>query len=139
MNPEMNQGIMDDLEELSKLREENKNLRLRLLSAAGDDLCRLTQEEIKKYTSGEVQIPPWEEFGPSCKRFHEQIAAGPGVLHNCLTLAQLIAENETLNSEVLTLKERINDLLKQRQSQPTHSTEVQAGTDCKGSEGDSRK
>src|SRR6188768_4225416 len=40
-----------------ELRAENERLRMRLLSAAGDDLCRLTQEEIKKYTSGEVQIP----------------------------------------------------------------------------------
>ncbi len=79
-----------------ELRLENEQLRMRLLSAAGDDLCRLTQDEIKKYTSGEVQIPPLEEFLPSCQRFHEQIAAGPGVLNNCLTLAQLIAENAKL-------------------------------------------
>lgn len=82
-----------------ELEEENAQLRLRLLSAAGDDLCRLTQEEIKAYTSGEVQIPPKEVFIASCERFHEQIAAGPGVLKGCLTLAQLVAENERLRSE----------------------------------------
>lgn len=77
-------------------RREINQLRLRLLSAAGDDLCRLSQEEIKAYTSGAVQIPPIEEFLPSCARFHAQIAAGAGVLEGCLTLAQLIAENERL-------------------------------------------
>lgn len=84
------------LNEIYDLRQERDQLRLRLLSAAGDDLCRLSQEEIKAYTSGAVQIPPKEEFIPSCERFHEQIAAGPGVLKGCLTLAQLIAENEKL-------------------------------------------
>jgi hypothetical protein len=73
--------------------------RLRLLSAAGDDLCRLTQEEIKELSSGAVKIPPREEFIASCELFHDQIAAGPGVLTNCLTLAQLIAENEKLRQE----------------------------------------
>ncbi len=78
------------------LESEKAQLRQRLLSAAGDDLCRLSQEEIKQYTSGEVQIPPKGEFIASCERFHQQIAEGPGVLGNCLTLAQLIAENEQL-------------------------------------------
>jgi len=79
---------------------EIAQLRFRLLSAAGDDLCRLSQEEIKAYTSGAVQIPPKEEFIPSCERFHAQIAAGPGVLTNCLTLAQLIAENASLEKRL---------------------------------------
>lgn len=75
-------------------------LRLRLLSAAGDDLCRLSQEEIRAYTNGSVQIPPKEEFIASCVRFHEQIASEAGVMPKCLTLAQLIAENEQLRREL---------------------------------------
>jgi len=85
--------------QLAERDAEIAQLRLRLLSAAGDDLCRLTPEEIKAYTSGAVQIPPVEEFLPSCQRFHEQIAAGAGVLDGCLTLAQLIAENEKLRRD----------------------------------------
>lgn len=83
-------------EEIAVLKKEVAQLRLRLLSAAGDDLCRLNQEEIKELSSGGVKIPPKEEFIASCERFHAQLAAGPGVLNNCLTLAQLIAENERL-------------------------------------------
>jgi hypothetical protein len=89
------------MEERDAAKAEVAKLRLRLLSAAGDDLCRLTQEEIKAYTSGEVQIPPKEEFIASCERFHQQIAAGPGVLSGCLTLAQLIAENERLKEQLV--------------------------------------
>ena len=84
--------------ELIALEAENKRLRLRVLTAAGDDLCRLTPEEIKAYTSGAVQIPPEEEFIPSCRQFHRQIADTAGVLDNCLTLAQMIAENERLRA-----------------------------------------
>lgn len=79
---------------------EIEQLRTRILFAAGDDLCRLTQEEIKAYTSGEVQIPPKEEFLPSCERFWNQIAGAAGVLSGCLTLAQLIAENQALTARV---------------------------------------
>lgn len=86
-------------ERVESLTAERDALKLRLLSAAGDDLCRLSQEEIKAYTSGEVQIPPREEFIASCERFHAQLAAGPGVLKDCLTLAQLIAENQKLEAE----------------------------------------
>lgn len=86
--------------ERTDLEVEIGNLRTRLLSAAGDDLCRLTQEEIKAYTSGAVQIPPKSEFMPSCERFHDQISGTAGVLTNCLTLAQLIAENERLRSAI---------------------------------------
>jgi hypothetical protein len=85
---------------LAAAHAQIKELRLRLLSAAGDDLCRLSQEEIKELTSGAVQIPPKGEFLASCERFHEQIAAGPGVLSGCLTLAQLIAENEKLKQQL---------------------------------------
>ena len=84
----------------AELEAENKRLKLCIQSAAGDDLCRLTQEEIKAYTSGAVKIPPKEEFIPSCERFHEQIASEVGVLTNCLTLAQLVAENERLRDEL---------------------------------------
>jgi cell division protein FtsB len=87
-----------------QVEAENAQLRLRLLSAAGDDLCRLSQEEIKAYTSGKVQIPPKEEFLPSCERFHAQIANEAGVLEGCLTLAQLIAENAKLDAENARLK-----------------------------------
>lgn len=80
--------------------KERDDARRRLLSAAGDDLCRLSQDEIKELSSGGVQIPPKEEFLASCERFHQQIASGPGVLPNCLTLAQLIAENEKLRREL---------------------------------------
>lgn len=68
--------------------------RQRLLTAAGDDLCRFTQDEIKALTSGAVPIPPEGEFLASCKRFHAQIASEAGVNSNCLTMAQLVAENE---------------------------------------------
>lgn len=95
--------------EVANLKEKNEQLRLRLLSAAGDDLCRLSQDEIKKYTSGEVQIPPKEEFIPSCKRFWEQTAVKSGVLKACLTLAQLISENEKLRRE--------NDAMRSRNKQ----------------------
>lgn len=91
--------------EVADLVQEVRTLRLRLLSAAGDDLCRLTQEEIKAYTAGEVQIPPKEEFIASCERFHKQIAEGAGVLTECLTLAQLIAENAKLREQLAALEQ----------------------------------
>lgn len=81
-------------------RREIEELRRRLLTAAGDDLCRFSQEEIKLMTSGAVPIPPREEFLASCERFHAQIANESGVNSDCLTLAQLIAENERLNELV---------------------------------------
>lgn len=84
------------LDRLAELEAEIERLRTRLLSAAGDDLCRLTQDEIKAMTAGSVQIPPKEEFLASCERFHAQVAGEAGVFGNCLTLAQLVAENETL-------------------------------------------
>ena len=84
------------IEEVQRLREENERLRLRVLSAAGDDLCRLTQEEIKELSSGKIKIPSEEEFLASCKNFHSQLAGEAGVLFGCLTLAQMIAENERL-------------------------------------------
>lgn len=89
---------------VKELEAENERLRIRLLSAAGDDLCRLSQEEIKAYSSGAVKIPPREEFIPSCERFHEQIASTSGVLTNCLTLAQLVAENAKLEAENASLR-----------------------------------
>lgn len=104
-------------ETIAELRSEIERLKIRLLSAAGDDLCRLTQEEIKAYSSGAVKIPPKEEFIASCERFHSQIASEAGVLTNCLTLAQLIAENQTqaariasLESELAAAKAEIADL-----------------------------
>ncbi len=94
--------------ECDRLRAEVDRLRLRVLTAAGGDLCRLTQDEIKAYASGAVKIPPEDEFIPSCKRFHAQIAGTAGVLDNCLTLAQMIAENERvlIDNERLAGNER---------------------------------
>lgn len=86
------------------LYEEIQELRRRLLSAAGDDLCRLSPEEIKAYSGGTVKIPPKEDFLASCERFHSQIATERGVLKNCLTLAQLIVENAMLREEIARLQ-----------------------------------
>lgn len=83
----------------AELTAERDRMRERLLTAAGDDLCRLTQEEIKAYTSGKVPIPPKSEFLASCERFHAQVAGEAGVNNNCLTLAQLVAEVERLLEE----------------------------------------
>jgi hypothetical protein len=88
------------------LIEEVERLRTRLLSAAGDDLCRLSQEEIKAMSSGAVKIPPKAEFLASCERFHAQVAKESGVLENCLTLAQLIAENEKLREQLAAAERR---------------------------------
>lgn len=89
--------------ELAKAEQENERLRQRILAAAGDDLCRLSQEEIKQLTNGYVQIPPKCEFLASCERFHEQLAAG-GVNHNSLTSAQMAAEITRLESRVKELE-----------------------------------
>lgn len=75
------------------------DLEQKLLTAAGDDLCRLSQEEIKALNLKAVPIPPKEEFLASCERFHTQVASEAGVNHNCLTLAQLVAENEKLRKQ----------------------------------------
>jgi regulator of replication initiation timing len=83
----------------AELKAENERLRQRLLTAAGDDLCRLSQAEIAAFSLGVVKIPPEEEFLASCKRFHEQMMNEVGVMSDCLTLAQLIAENEKLRTE----------------------------------------
>ncbi len=86
--------------ELANLEAENAKLRARLLTAAGDDLCRLSQEEIKAYTGGAVPIPPRCEFIASCERFHAQIAGTAGVNQNRLTSAQMAAEITRLESEL---------------------------------------
>ena len=91
-------------EQVAALTRERDEARTRLLSAAGDDLCRLSQEEIKAMGAGTVKIPPKEEFLASCERFHAQVANESGVMTNCLTLAQLIAENEKLRQQ-LTARE----------------------------------
>lgn len=80
--------------EVELLKQQRDDARARLLTAAGDDLCRLSQEEIKAMSAGTVKIPPLGEFLASCAIFHVQVANEVGVNHNCLTLAQLIAENE---------------------------------------------
>lgn len=91
----------------AQLQAENERLKVRLLSAAGDDLCRLSQEEIKDMSLGVVKIPPKEEFIASCERFHAQVAEESGVMNNCLTLAQLIAENTKLTALVKSLSDRV--------------------------------
>lgn len=96
---EQSQILVRTLHEKEAAEAEAERLKARLLTAAGDDLCRLTSEEIKQYTSGEVQIPPKEEFIPSCRQFWKQTADRTGVLKNCLTLAQLVAENERLTQQ----------------------------------------
>lgn len=96
-------GLVATVDELidrnTKTLAENAALKARLLTAAGDDLCRLTQDEIKALTGGAVQIPPKEEFLASCERFHAQIAGEVGVNEQCLTLAQMIAENASLKAD----------------------------------------
>lgn len=83
------------------------DLEQKLLTAAGDDLCRLSQEEIKAMSLGSVPIPPKEEFLASCERFHAQVAGEAGVNSKCLTLAQLIAENERLEQELNTTRKML--------------------------------
>lgn len=104
---------------------ERDEARTRLLTAAGDDLCRLSQEEIKAYTSGEVPIPPKDEFLPSCEKFWEQTAARAGVNHNCLTLAQLVAECEQLRQRAEQAEQRLAAL----------EAEIEAGETTKDSRG----
>ena len=84
-------------------------LETRLLSAAGDDLCRLTQEEIKAMSAGTVKIPPKDEFLASCERFHAQVAGESGVMENCLTLAQLVAENAKLQADLATARAELDE------------------------------
>lgn len=96
--------------EIAALKADRDQLRIRLLTAAGDDLCRLSQEEIKELSSGAVKIPPEDEFLASCKRFHGQIASTSGVLGECMTLAQMIAENERLKAD-LRSAQKTDDLL----------------------------
>lgn len=85
------------------------DVRRRLLSAAGDDLCRFSPEELAELTSGRVPIPPEEEFIPSCRRFHAQVASEAGVNTSCYTLAQLVAENERQRLEIDALVEETTD------------------------------
>jgi hypothetical protein len=114
--------------DLTALQAENDRLRTRLLTAAGDDLCRLSQEEIKAMSLGEVKIPPKEEFLASCERFHAQVAKESGVMTNCLTLAQLVAENERLKGEMSDLRQENTqldvDLTMARACKPDEFTHV---------------
>jgi hypothetical protein len=95
------------IEERDESDAEIERLRARLLTAAGDDLCRLTQEEIKAMGVGAIPIPPKDEFLASCERFHAQVASDSGVNHNCLTLAQLVAENEHLRQQLAAAKQAL--------------------------------
>jgi hypothetical protein len=119
-------AIVNDTTTKVVIRELERDLaamRVRLLTAAGDDLCRLTQEEIKAYTSGAVKIPPESEFLASCKRFHVQVANESGVMSDCLTLAQLVAENERLIVE-LAEQRRLNAELIHADTSKTHCEEL---------------
>lgn len=71
-------GIDQGIERERKLIAEIETLKVRLLSAAA------------------VKIPTKEEFLSSCERFHSQI--------DCLTLAQLIAENQKQAAEIERLR-----------------------------------
>lgn len=105
-------AVLALLDRLRAAEADRDAARLRLLSAAGDDLCRLSQEEIKAFTSGAVKIPPEPEFIASCRRFHQQIAGEAGVLTDCLTLAQLVAENEKLRAVLQQIQETADDELR---------------------------
>jgi hypothetical protein len=96
---------------IQELEEEVARLRQRLLTAAGDDLCRLSQEEIKELSAGTVKIPPKEEFLASCERFWQQTAKDSGVLPNCLTLAQVIAENTKLEQQHDQLRATLSQVM----------------------------
>jgi regulator of replication initiation timing len=111
------------MEVIEKLKQDNERLQQRLLTAAGDDLCRLTQEEIRAYTSGAVPIPPKDEFLASCERFHAQIASESGVNHNCLTLAQLIAENERLKQERDQWRKELDNISAELANEGPHTLE----------------
>lgn len=84
------------LAEVERARAEVARLCALVLTAAGDDLCRLSQDDIKAMKSGAVPIPPRDEFLASCGLFWDQTANENGVNAGCLTLAQLAAENERL-------------------------------------------
>lgn len=88
-------------------RKEVERLKQKLLTAAGDDLCRLTQDEIRQMSLGAVKIPPKKEFLASCERFHAQVAGEAGVMEGCLTLAQLVAETEQLRKQQDTLSDAL--------------------------------
>lgn len=100
---------------------EIERLKARLLTAAGDDLCRLTQEEIKAMSLGQVKIPPKEEFLASCERFHAQVAGEVGVNENCLTLAQLIAENAALKARVEAMREACQAMIEWSDREEDHA------------------
>lgn len=95
--------------ERDRLTSRIAELETRLLSAAGDDLCRLSQEEIKALGEGTVKVLPREEFLASCARFHEQVASEAGVMTNCLTLAQLVAENQQQANKIAELEARLEN------------------------------
>lgn len=103
MNPADEDPHGECRHEIHALKAEVERLRNRLLTAGGDDLCRLSQEEIKAMGVGAVKIPPKGEFLASCERFHDQMANEVGVATNCLTLAQLVAENERLRKALVGL------------------------------------
>lgn len=100
-------SLLSSAERLVEVERERDEARQRLLTAAGDDLCRLSQDEIKAMSAGEVKIPPKEEFLASCERFHAQVAGEAGVMGNCLTLAQLIAENERQRQSLEEAREQL--------------------------------
>lgn len=128
-NPEAATALRELAGQVEALETNEQGLRLRLLSAAGDDLCRLSQEEIKAYTSGKVQIPPKEEFIPSCERFHAQMASEAGVLEGCLTLAQLIAENAKLTIDLGIFGDRLFDAEKENERLREENAKIRDGAE----------
>ncbi len=68
-------------------------------NVAGDNLCRLSDDEIAAMRSGQVQIPLQAEFLESCRRFHAQVSGEAGELVGCMTIAQLETEVARLHRE----------------------------------------
>lgn len=86
-----------------KLQQENHQLRLAILNQLGDNLCKLTNADITALKSDKNKIPPWEEFGESCHRFHTQIANESGELQGCRTINQLEARIAELEDGLIEI------------------------------------
>ena len=96
-------------EELAAVTKERDCLSNSVMNQQGDNLCYLTDDELaewkKMWTAAKdlkisVKLPPWSEFGESCRRFHAQTAAENGILEGCMTIAQLEAECEKLRGQL---------------------------------------
>lgn len=124
--------MSDHANEIGKLHEllaekdaEIARLRSRLLMALGDDQCQFTAEELRDIADGKKKLPLKEIFLPSCAAFHDRHAGEHGVLENCLTLAQSLAESEGLRIELAAERTRFDWFIRAILSgkRPTLSTE----------------